>query len=43
MEKQVTWGSFAPAQGKVATAVGAHPGLPVETPQSRGKKFFEKI
>ncbi len=40
MEKQVTWGSFAPAQGKAATAVGVHPGLPVETLQSRGTKVF---
>ena len=43
MEKQVTLGGFAPAQGKAATAVGVHPGLPVETLQSRGEKFFEKI
>ena len=39
-EKQVALGSFAPAQGKAATAVGVHPGLLVETLQSRDTQDF---
>ena len=43
MEKQVTLGSFAPAQGKAATAVGVHPGCWWKRCKAGAQKFFEKI